>query len=133
MTADGFFLALTVWKEARGEPDDVKLAVAYSILERAKNPKWWGTDIMSVVGKPWQYSSMTALHDPNLIQWPQSNDPSWDSSVAAASDAMAGTAPNPATGADSYFDDSISPPAWATPERFVARLGRLNFFDMDRS
>ena len=130
--SDIIFLALTVWREARGEPYVAKLAVAYSILERVAHPKWWGSDVMSVVSKRLQYSSMTHAGDPNLIVWPQASDPSWSDSVISAIAATIKGAPNPVTGADSYFDTSIEPPAWAKPEQFVAQIGRLRFYNLDR-
>jgi len=43
-----------------------------------------------------------------------------------------GMSENPAPGADSYFDDSISPPKWATLETFVRKIGRLSFYNVDR-
>jgi N-acetylmuramoyl-L-alanine amidase len=126
------FLALTVWREARGEEYLAKLAVAYSILERVAHPKWWGDDLMSVVFKRLQYSSMTHAGDPNLIDWPQAADSTWSDSMIAAMAATGKGAANPAPGADSYFDDSIAPPSWAKPEMFVLKIGRLNFYNLDR-
>ena len=123
------FLSLTIWRESRGESTEAQLAVAYSILTRVARGGWWGTDILSVIGKKWQYSSMAAPGDPQLIVWPQSNDPSWDACLNAAQAALTGTPPNPAPGADSYYDDSINPPGWAqAPAMRVAKIGRLNFW-----
>lgn len=126
------FLALTVWREARGESYTCKLAVAFSVLERAKHPKWWGNDVMSVVFKRLQYSSMTNKDDPNLVAWPQAADTAWNDSILTAIAATAGTPVNPAPGADSYFDTSISPPSWATPAQFVIQIGNLRFYNLDR-
>ena len=130
--ANVVFLALTVWREARGESYTCKLAVAFSILERVHHPKWWGNDVMSVCFKRFQYSSMTNAGDPNLVAWPQAADPNWNDSILTAIAAISGTPTNPAPAADSYFDISISPPSWAKPVDFVIQIGRLRFYNLDR-
>lgn len=131
--ADLIFLALTVWREARGQKRDCQLAVAYSILNRVEHPKWWGKDICSVVFARLQYSSMTYKGDVQLTTWPvNSQDPSWLSCLSASQAAINKTEPNPVPGADSYYDLSIPPPNWAEPKMFVARLGRIRFFNVDR-
>jgi hypothetical protein len=33
-------------------------------------------------------------------------------------------------GANSYFDSSIAPPAWATPDKFVIQLQKLSFYKL---
>lgn len=126
------FLALTTWREARGESYTAKLAVAFSILNRVSHPAWWGNDVMSVCFKRLQYSSMTNKGDPNLVAWPSSTDQSWTDSMQASIAAISGSVKNPAPGADSYFDTSISPPDWATPEMFVIQIGALRFYNLDR-
>ena len=58
-------LTLTVWAEARGEPEDGQRAVAYVILNRLAAPKWWSQErndgiedntIKAVCLDPWQFS-----------------------------------------------------------------------------
>jgi N-acetylmuramoyl-L-alanine amidase len=121
-------MGLMVWREARGESYDAKLAVAYTVITRVANKRWWGDSISAVVTKPYQYSSMTAPRDPQLTIYPQVGDPSFAESVQAAQAAISKGAANPAPEADSYFDDSITPPSWAKPENFCAKIGRLNFY-----
>lgn len=126
------FLALTVWREARGEVAEAKLAVAYSILQRVAHPRWWGNSVQTVVGMKWQYSSLTAPGDPNLIQWPPDDQSisgkSWADCVAAAYAAINHTILNPVPNADSYYDVSIKQvPKWATLDGFIKQVGRLRF------
>lgn len=123
-------LALVVWREARGETPEAQFAVACSILNRVKRPSWWGHDLLGVLGKKWQYSSMAAPNDPQLILWPQI-DGSWCEALSIARAALNESEPNPVPGADSYYDDSISAPAWTKAARFVQKIGRLNFYDTD--
>src|SRR5208282_6028450 len=126
--ANLIFMALAVWREARGESADAQLAVAYVIRTRANQGGWWGNDISSVVGKQYQFSSMTVAGDPNLVQWPRSDDPSWDACVQAAQKAITVAAQNPALGATSYYDISIPSPSWAKADEFIVQIGRLRFY-----
>lgn len=125
------FLALTIWREASNQPHGTKVAVGYSILNRVERPSWWGTDLLSVLFKRWQYSSLTAPGDPNLVRWPLPADPSWLDSMAAAEAVLDRTEPNPFPGADSYFDESITSPTWATPDKYCGRSGAFYFYNVD--
>lgn len=129
--ADVVFLALCIWREARGEPHDAKVAVACSVLNRVDRPSWWGTSITGVLFKKWQYSSLTDPKDRQLTTWP-ARDPAWAECLTVARDAIEGHVTNPVPGADSYYDTSIPPPKWATPQTFVGQVGRLMFYNVDR-
>jgi spore germination cell wall hydrolase CwlJ-like protein len=128
--ADTFLLALCIWREARGESLLGKTAVACSIMERVKNPTWWGNDVQSVVTKKWQYSSMTDPHDPQLTLFPARTDSSWFQCLQVADEAVSNTLQNPVPRADSYYDVSIPPPRWATPGCFIGQVGRLRFYHL---
>lgn len=130
-SADLAFMALVLWREARGESLLAKVAVACSVMNRVWKPCWWGTDVASVLFKKWQYSSVTDPHDPQLTTWPRTADQSWQECLTVADGVLAGRMLNPVKGADSYHDTSISPPKWATPESFVAQIGNLLFYDTD--
>jgi spore germination cell wall hydrolase CwlJ-like protein len=129
--SDITFLALTIWREARGEGHTCKVGVACSILNRVKNPKWWGDSVSAVLFKKWQYSSLTDPKDRQLTTWPSVADVRWEECLQIATAALAGTLVNPVAGADSYYDVSISAPRWAKPEMFVAQLDRIRFFNTD--
>jgi spore germination cell wall hydrolase CwlJ-like protein len=126
------FMALCVWREARGENAQCKEAVAFSILNRVNRPSWWGKNIMEVVFKKWQYSSMTDPKDRQLTTWPKAEDIPWRECLIITDGVISGLLPNPAPGADSYYDISIPPPYWATPATFVAQIGRIRFYNLDR-
>jgi N-acetylmuramoyl-L-alanine amidase len=130
--ADLVFLALTVWRESRGESRECQLAVAYSILNRVARPTWWGNDICSVVFSRLQYSSMTCPRDPQLTTWPaHSQEGAWKQCLDVANSAISLQDNNPVPGADSYHDVSIQAPKWARPDRFVRQIGRIRFFNID--
>lgn len=127
VAANKVFLALVLWREARGEAHQTKIAVANTIMTRVKNPGWWGKDVLSVLFKKWQYSSMTDPHDAQLSRWPDGADATFWECMQIANDAVEGTLPDYAPGADSYYDTSIPPPSWATKENLIAQLGRIRF------
>ena len=129
---DRFWLALAIWREARGESQECQIGVAFSILNRVEHPKWWGNTVLNVIVKKWQYSSFTDPKDPQLTTWPTSSDASWIQCKKVASDVTAGLVGNPVIGADSYHDISIKPPKWATPEMFVKQIGKIRFFNVDK-
>jgi N-acetylmuramoyl-L-alanine amidase len=125
------FLALVLWREARGEPRDGQIAVAHSIMNRVQRPSWWGKNVLEVITKKWQYSSMTDPKDLQLTTWPQPGDTRWQQCMEIAHGVYHGTITNPAPGADSYFADSIAPPKWADPKKFVVKIGHHSFYNLD--
>ncbi len=58
-------LTMLVWGEARGEPDQGKLAVAEVVRNRVERPRWWGKTWHEVMLKPYQFSIFNA-GDPSL-------------------------------------------------------------------
>lgn len=134
--SDVILLALTVWREASNQPRGTKDAIAFSVLNRVARPSWWGTNLLSVLFKKWQYSSLTAPGDPNLVRWPMETDPSWWDSIEAAIDALENRVSNPFPGADSYFDASLVAagkiPTWATADKYCGRSGAMMFYNIDQ-
>ena len=140
-------LSLCVWREARGEIVDGKRGVAWSIRNRVMHPSWWGTDWISVILKPKQYSSFN-VGDPNATKFPQANDTAWLASLQAAMEAYGagGDAEqalellktgnsDPSRGATHYFDKSLdsNPPFWATDGTMfkTADIGNLHFYRLN--
>lgn len=136
---DHTMLALTIWREARSEPEDARLGVMHVILNRvAQSPKeGWPNTIHAVCVQPYQFSSFNK-GDPNSIVWPlEKNKEDWEAweEILAMIDAAE---EDPTEGANFYHDDSISPPykAWlgdkATEEDLLAKkttdIGALQFY-----
>lgn len=124
-------LALLVWREAQGEIYQARVAVCYSALNRVESPKWWGRSLGAVIALKWQYSSMAAPGDPNLIKYPLPQDVVFRDCLQIVDDVMSKKVKNPVPGADSYYDVSIPPPKWAKPEQFVKQVGAFRFFNTD--
>lgn len=129
--ADRTFLGLLLWRECRGEKREGKEAVAHSVVNRVKNPAW-GDTIQHVAFQRLQYSSLTHHLDPQLTVWPLPDDTSWRECLVIADLVLTGGLISNVGDADSYYDDSIKPPAWATPKNFVTKIGRLNFHKTGR-
>ena len=125
------FLALTIWREARGESREVQSGIAYCVLNRVHRPSWWGGDVCGVIFKKWQFSSLTDPNDKQLTTWPSAADPSWQQCLQVAVDTLNLSSANPVPGADSYYDISIPAPKWATAATFVKQLGRVRFYNLD--
>lgn len=138
-----FYVSFTLWREARSEPRDGKIAVVYSILDRVASPKWWGRDVPTIVSKAWQYSSLTDPNDPQLVKYPVYDD-SWVECLSVTLDVFSGRVANPVPGADSYYatwmDRKVNPktgrymtPPWAlaNTSKFVAQIGGHKFYNTD--
>jgi hypothetical protein len=89
-----------------------------------------------VLGKKWQYSSLAAPSDPQLLKYPLSSDPSFQECIAIALAVLVRSVPNPFPGADSYHDGSIKPPAWTLTAHMCGSAtsphgNTLFFYDVD--
>jgi N-acetylmuramoyl-L-alanine amidase len=123
-------LALTLWREARNQSHDARVAVAWSVMNRVALQGYMGRSIQQVLAHPWAYTSMTGPGDPNLIQWPwDDSDPVWQDCLAAAQEAMAGGT-SPVGNATHYYDRSIPPPKWtqAPGSQYVTDVGAFHFW-----
>lgn len=80
-------LALTMWREARGESREGMRAVGHVIRNRML--AGWG-DWDHVITAKWQFSSLTAPRDSQLIVWPDSPDSSFELAMQLANDIYLG-------------------------------------------
>ena len=72
LTHDQWILALTLWRECRGESTRGKVAAAEVIVERVKDSRWPDT-ICGVCLQPWQFSCYNK-NDPNASKLPGVED-----------------------------------------------------------
>lgn len=77
-----------------------------------------------------QFSSMTALGDPNLILWPQvPGDAQFAVALDMASQAAQGSLPDITGGATFYYATSMrTPPAWSANMTHTAEIAGQVFF-----
>jgi N-acetylmuramoyl-L-alanine amidase len=123
-------LAKTIYGEARGEFFQSKLAVAYTVVNRATFPSWWGKSIIEVCLKPYQYSCWLSS-DPNfkLLQDISLDSHAFRDCHAAACLAYNHTLPDPTNGATHYYALSMqTPPKWAAEMKAIAAIGGHKFF-----
>lgn len=122
-------LARTLWGEARGEPAEGKIAVAWVICNRVAKPRWWGRDVISVCRKPWQFSCWNE-NDPNrtklLAVTPATE--SFLRCIARAAGVLAGIYTDPTGGATHYLNPHLADPDWDDGMIVTARIGRHVFF-----
>lgn len=125
-------MARTLWGEARGEGLPGITAVACVIMNRANNPRWWGTNVVEVCQKPWQFSCWNE-NDPNRpkLLAVTSADPQFALCLQTATNAIAGALADPTGNADSYFDISIPPPNWANGADRIYAVGDLRFYRLE--
>jgi N-acetylmuramoyl-L-alanine amidase len=129
-------LELCVWREARGEPVDGKIAVAHVIRNRVLEPSWWNghkaQDYHAVILHPYQFSSFNES-DPNSQKWPADYDPSFEECCLAAEPVFDGVNEDLTNGAQFYHDTSIGwPTAWGqeTDYENTFNVGRLKFYKL---
>jgi N-acetylmuramoyl-L-alanine amidase len=102
---DVILLAMLVWGEARGEPQEGKDAVAHSVLNRLSLSPHFGHTLKEVILKPWAYSSFNA-NDPNrqklLDPVAHGSRSEWASALTTAHNAMNGVTADASNGATHY-------------------------------
>jgi spore germination cell wall hydrolase CwlJ-like protein len=122
-------IALTAWREARGEGVDGMRAVLHVIRNRVMSQRFG--DWAMVCTKKFQFSSMSAPNDPELILWPETGDAQFEQAYQLAVAVFAGTDADNTNGATFYFADSIPAPSWAASMRETVKIGHQTFFSSE--
>ena len=65
--SDVLVLARTIYGEARGENEETRMAVANVVMNRVKDPKWWGKTVKEVCLVRKQFSCFN-FGDPNFVE-----------------------------------------------------------------
>ena len=124
-------LARTIFGEARGEPFDGQVAVAWTIRNRADKPgpDWWGDSITEVCLKAKQYSAWNPS-DPNRkrLEVASAGNPEFLRARGIACLVLTGDLPDPTKGATHYYADYIATPKWAEGLTPAVVIGRHRFF-----
>ena len=115
-------LAEAIIFEARGEPDIGKVAVAYVILNRVKDPRWGGS-IREVVHQPKQFSY---LKDKHKQKPPTQKD--WNRARKIAHDVILGATSNPIGNATHYHATHVKP-KWANRLQLTGKIGGHVFYE----
>ncbi len=125
-------LALTIWGEARSEPDDGKLAVAWACMNRAALS---GKPVGAEVLKKLQFSFWNS-DDPSrpTIASIDASGAIWVSCYKAACAAYFSLLTDPTNGATHYLNEAVtkalrggSLPDWFDEAKVTKRIGRHTF------
>jgi len=122
--------AKTIWGEARGEPIEGMLGVAWTIKNRADRPRWPNT-LIDVCLQPAQFSIWNPK-DPNfkkVIAAPLAS-PAFYRAVFVALGVVLGYLNDPTNGADHYHTKEIDP-SWNDNMTVVAEIGNHIFYRDD--
>lgn len=121
-------MARTIFGEARGEPLEGKIAVAWVIKNRADNPSWWGDSIFSVCKKPFQFSAWNQ-GDPNrpkmICVTPQ--DEAFSECLMVTAGVLTRNYPDITGSANHYCTKNLNPP-WSKGKEPVAFVGNHKFY-----
>lgn len=123
----------TIWAEARGETTKGRVAVGWTIRNRAeKSPAYkWSSVIADVCLQPWQFSCWNA-NDPNLpkLKALNNSDPLYQECYEVARKVLSGELQDPTRNADHYYADYIAPPNWAKGQQPNVQIGTHIFFNL---
>lgn len=112
-TTARFLLALTMWREARGEPDPGMLAVGCVVRNRvARNHQatWIGT-----MTAPHQFTSISVIGDSQTVRWPSLPSPAWERAWGLSGAIMGvsgGPVDDPTGGATFYRNPATATSGW---------------------
>lgn len=117
-------LALTMWREARGEGHTGMRAVGHVIKNRVDAGQG---DWDHVITRKWQFSSLTAAGDSQLIVWPDSPDAQFEDAMLLAESIFTNMDPDITSGALFYFNPNVVLPSWAQSMTKIATIGNHVF------
>jgi N-acetylmuramoyl-L-alanine amidase len=120
-------LALVLWREARGETHDGRVAIAnvirHRVLATHLDDAW-----EDVIQKKWQFSSLTAPGDATLVQWPKQPDAGFEDCMTIATATLGGDIVDNTDGATHYANLSVCDPTWAHTMTQTVKIGHHTFF-----
>jgi N-acetylmuramoyl-L-alanine amidase len=117
------FTALTIWREAQGEPLEGQRAVLHVILNRVADRRWPNT-AYEVCIQPKQFSCYNA-GDPCAVKWPKRGTPPWDQIL----ELVRNPGEDPTKGANHYCVEGLKP-AWAETRLVTAKIGKHVFYKL---
>lgn len=115
-------LAITLYHEARGEPDEGMVAVGEVILNRVRHPAWKPDTIRGIITQPKQFSFFDQIKDLRMHEYEQRKR-----SYRIASKLITGRY-TPVVGKHSYFyyNPTYASPSWKT-HKLIANVGEHRF------
>jgi spore germination cell wall hydrolase CwlJ-like protein len=103
-------LALTAWRESRGEPLEGIRAVMHVVRNRVES---WKTPWSKVLCGKNQFSSLTVPGDSQLVRWPIAGlDTKFEAILALAESIYKGTDEDNTLGATYYYNPTTATSGW---------------------
>lgn len=124
-------LAATLWGEARGVDALGRAAVALVIMNRAERGGWFGSTIVEICLKPWQFSCWNS-GDPNEAKLASldEDDPTFRECLVVAELSLANIIVDITRGSTHYHTASMGwPESWGEPRAPAARIGGHLFYN----
>lgn len=117
-----YWLALTIYHEARNQEVDGQIMVAEVVLNRVERDRWPDT-ICDVVKQPSQFSWTTKDVTPH-------EKDAWEEAKNLAEEILSGETETMATGATHFINPRIvkKPPAWTKRLELVGKIGDHVFY-----
>lgn len=116
-------IAHAVYHEARGEPYEGQLAVAYVVVNR-KLDKEFSSNACQVVYQKAQFTDI-------LLTKPNTKSTSWRRAIEIATEAYFQLEDDPTNGSRFFYaPDKINTPRWAYNQVGAVRIGAHRFFDI---
>ncbi len=138
--SDVILLARLLFGEARGESREHKIDVAYSVLNRTGQRKWWGNTLNEVILKPHQYSCFNK-NDPNYkaVVYPlKFSAVAWNECVVVSRYVLSNPKQDTTNGATHYYSTWIPSPYWSNkkdPVKIIQNgdgIHKTKFYKLER-
>ena len=128
-------LARMVFGEARNQPLEAMIGVAFTAINRMEIGGWYGKSLREVLLKPWQYSCFNK-NDPNRkkLMNPLLYEKLeiFTKCLAVAHAVLNGLVKDPTNGATHYFSGNRKP-RWARKMRWCGKIGDFKFYKEGRT
>lgn len=113
-------MARVVQAESTGEPEAGQRAVAWTMINRLRQPETYGRTLTKVILRPYQYAKPLPLSD---------NSAAYLKALLATVKALLGEGGDPSAGATHFLRCDMSrPPAWTRRLTRVAKIGAHCFY-----
>jgi N-acetylmuramoyl-L-alanine amidase len=130
-------LVRTIYGEARGEPREGKIAVAWVIVNRSELEGYGGPSLDGVCLKAHQFSCWN-LDDPMRSKIRLARVPQLINCIHAGLDVVEGLVPDPTGGATHYLNPEVTKmirpdgklPSWAEDDKITAMIGKHTFYKL---
>ena len=127
--SDVLILARTIYGEARGESEEAKIAIANVVMNRVKDPKWWGNTVKEVCLVKSQFSCFN-FDDPNFLELINATikNKAFQECFGIAFSVMKGFITDNTNGATHYHNRSVNP-EWDDRMNMTLELDNLLFYN----